>query len=290
MPAVIPSASNGYAQFAAYGAPALDRAVLIFSLGVTVCTSVLCGLMPALDTSRPDLVTALKDDSRTSAGGKHRALATLVVCEVALAVLLLAGAGLFIKSFAQAAQQRGGFTTDRVISFWVNPPAFRYETKDGPAAVERLLTRIQQLPDVELAAVNRCVPFSMSCARTNLSLNGPITDPAHAPVVERHYASADYFRALGIAVRMGRALTDRDRPGQTPVTVINETAARRFWPGENPIGKRVWFGATTGFRPDQPLEVVGVVDDVKYGRWTSRSVRISIPRICSSRIRQRSSS
>jgi predicted permease len=199
-------------------------------------------------------------------GGKpHHALATLVVCEVALAVLLLAGAGLFIKSYAQLEQQRGGFTTERVISFWVNPPAFRYATADGPAIVEHLLTRIQQLPDVEFAAVNRCTPFSASCARTVLSLTGPITDPAHAPEVERHYVSADYFRALGIAVRSGRVLTDRDRPGQPPATVINETAAHRFWPGENPIGKHVWFGTTTGFTPDQAIEVVGVVDDVKYG-------------------------
>jgi putative ABC transport system permease protein len=266
MPAVIPSAANGYTQMATFGRPALDRSVLVFSLGVTICTSVLCGLMPALDTSRPDLVTALKESGRTSAGAKqHGALPVLVVSEVALAVLLLAGAGLLIKSFAQLERQRGGFTTERVLSFWVNPPAFRYETRDGPAIVERLLTRIQQLPDVELAAVNRCTPFSASCARTNLSLTGPLTDPAHAPAIERHYVSADYFRALGIAVRMGRTLTDRDRPGQPPVTVINEAAARRFWPGENPIGKRVWFGPSTGFSPDQSLEVVGVVDDVRYG-------------------------
>ena len=264
-PGVIPSATNGYQQYASAGPPALDRAVLLFTLAVTIGTSVICGLVPALAASRPDLVPALKEDNRTSSGGSHRTLAGLVVAEIALAVLLVAGAGLLLKSFARLDGQRGGFSTDRVVSFWINPPAFRYQTSDGPALVERVLTRLQRSPDVEYAAVNRCTPFSASCARTIISITGPITDPAHAPGVERHYVSADYFRAVGIAVRMGRVITDGDRAGQPAVTVINETAARRFWPGENPIGKRVWFGPTTGFTPNQPIEVVGVVDDVKYG-------------------------
>src|SRR5262249_44668333 len=85
-------------------------------------------------------------------------------------------------------------------------------------------------------------------------------------IVGRHYVSADYFRTLGIPLRVGRVLTDQDRAGHPPVAVINETAARRYWPGQNPIGKRVWFGSSTGFtHPSQPVEVVGVVGDVKYG-------------------------
>ena len=266
MPGVVPSAGNGYAQLATFGAPAVDGTVLLFALGITVGTSVLVGLVPALRSSRPDLVTALKEDGRTTAAGRQRRpLGGLVVSEVALAVLLLSGAGLLLESFARMQRLRVNFVSDGVVSFWVNPPTSRYTDKDGPAFVERLLTRIQQMPDVELAAVNRCTPFSASCARTVLSITGPIAQAGLAPAVERHYVSADYFRTLGIPVRMGRALTDRDRPGQPPVTVINEAAARRFWPGENPIGKHVWFGVSTGFSPGQPVEVVGVVADVKYG-------------------------
>ncbi len=266
MPGVVPSAGNGYAQVATFGAPTVDGTVLLFALGITVGTSVLFGLVPALRTSRPDLVTALKEDGRTTAGGRQRrTLGALVVSEVALAVLLLSGAGLLLESFAQMQRLRVNFAPDGILSFWVNPPVTGYTDKDGPAFVERLLTRIQQMPDVELAAVNRCTPFSASCARTVVSTTGPITQAGLAPVVERHYVSADYFRTLGIAVRKGRALTDHDRPGRPPVTVINEAAARRFWPGEDPIGKRVWFGLSTGFSPGQPVEIVGVVADVKYG-------------------------
>jgi len=113
--------------------------------------------------------------------------------------------------------------------------------------------------------VNRCTPYGASCARALLFLPGQSTRPADAPVVERHYVSGSYFGATGIALRRGRLLNDADRPGRPAVTVINETAARRFWPGEDPIGKKLWFSQNRGFDdPTRPVEVVGVVADVKY--------------------------
>ena len=269
LPEVIASARNGYAQIGAFAAPAVDRTVLLFALAITIGTSVLFGLAPALDTSRADLVTAMKEDERRVAGGpQRRLLAALVVSEVALAVLLLTGAGLLLKSFAGMQALRAGFTPDRVLTFWISPPVSQYTPADGPAIVERLLTRIQRAPGVVSAAVNRCTPFASSCARTILFFTDRAADPAHAPPIERHYISADYFRTLGIPLRAGRAITDDDRAGRPPVAVINETAARRFWPGENAIGKRVWFGSTTGSAfasRAHPIEVVGVVGDVKYG-------------------------
>jgi len=151
------------------------------------------------------------------------------------------------------------------VTFWVNPPASRYTPGDGPAIVERLLTRVQQVPGVLSATVNRCAPLSSNCARTTIFFPGRENDSA-PPTVGRHYVSADYFQTLGIPLRDGRALTNRDRAGGRPVAVINEAAAQRFWPDENPIGKRVWFGSGTGFTdPTNPVEVVGVVGDVKYG-------------------------
>jgi putative ABC transport system permease protein len=116
-----------------------------------------------------------------------------------------------------------------------------------------------------LAAVNRCTPFS-GCARTILFLPDRLVNRADAPVVGRHYISSDYFRTLGIPVIAGRALTAADRAGSPPVAIVNESGARRFWPGQNAIGKHVWFGTTTGpfSDPAHAVEIVGVVGDVKY--------------------------
>jgi predicted permease len=169
-----------------------------------------------------------------------------------------------IESFMRIQNRRTGFTSSGVLTFWVRPPTSRYVPSDGPAIVERLLTRIQAVPGVESAAVNRCTPFT-GCSRTIVFFPGRPVVRENAPGVGRHYVSADYFRTLGIPLIAGRLLADADRAGAPPVAVVNETGARRFWPGENPIGKRVWFGSATGFTdPANPVEIVGVVGDVKY--------------------------
>jgi predicted permease len=180
-------------------------------------------------------------------------------------VLLLGGAGLLLDNFQRIQRQRQGFESDGVLTFWVRPPTSKYDVTEGPAIVERLLASIQQVPGVESAAVNRCTPFT-GCSRTVLFFADRPNDPRTVPVVGRHYTSADYFRTLGIPLLEGRALTPGDRAGRPAVTVINQSAARRFWPGESPLGKRVWFGTTTGPFSDaaHPVEVVGVVGDVKY--------------------------
>jgi putative ABC transport system permease protein len=261
-PGIIASFGNNYGAVGAFAAPSIDVRVLLFAATATLGTTVLFALVPAIDASRQDLVSALKEDGR--GGGRGPALAGLAISEVALAVLLLATAGLLIQSFAHMQNVRGGFDTERVLTFWIRPPNVRYQPADGPAILERMLTRIEQVPGVESAAVNRCTPF-MGCSRTTLTLADNAINRANAPVVGRHYVSADYFRTLGIPLQSGRVLTPADRAGGAPVAVVNETGARRFWPGENPIGKRVWFGATTGFTDRaRPVEIVGVVGDVKY--------------------------
>ncbi|MBZ5558088.1 MAG: ABC transporter permease [Acidobacteriia bacterium] len=262
-PGIAPSAQNSFAAVAAFAVPSIDVRVLLFALLATVGTTLLFALAPALHASRPDLVPDLKADER--GGQRHRALAGLVVCEVAIAVLLVASAGLLIESVSRMLGLRTGFSTDRVITFWIRPPNSRYPPDSGPAILGRMLTRIEQVPGVDAAAVNRCVPFT-GCARTVASFPDRPGDAASPPMVGRHYTSPDYFRALGIPLRAGRSLADTDRPGRPPVAVINETGARRFWPGENPIGKRVWFGTTTGpfSDPAHAVEIVGVVGDVKY--------------------------
>jgi predicted permease len=264
-PEVVASGRNNYAAVAGFGRPSLDLGVLLFAVAVTVGTTILFALVPALASSRPDLTAALKEDDR-GGGRRGHALATFVVTEVALACLLLTASGVLIESFARIQNQRTGFVPDNVLTFWVRPPTSRYAyPADGPAILERLLTRVQAVPGVESAAVNRCTPFT-GCSRTIIFFPDRPVDRANAPAVGRHYTSADYFRTLGIPVIAGRTLTPADRAGSPPVAVVNETGARRFWPGDNPIGKRVWFGTTTGPFADSAhaVEIVGVVGDVKY--------------------------
>jgi putative ABC transport system permease protein len=263
-PAVIPSGRNYYAAIGSLGAPALDSVVLAFALAVALGTTLLFALAPALAASRLDLLPALKEDAR-GGGRRGRALSSLVVIEVAVASLLLAGSGLLVENFARIQSRRTGFVSDGILTFWVRPPGSRYPAASGPATVDRLLTRIQAVPGVESAAVNRCTPFS-GCSRTILFLPDRPVDPSTAPSIGRHYVSADYFRTLGIPILAGRALTSADRAGSPPVAIVNESGARRFWPGENPIGKRVWFGTTTGpfSDPARAVEIVGVAGDVKY--------------------------
>ena len=264
-PAVIASGRNNYGAIGSLAAPVLDPAVLLFALACALGTTLLFALVPALAASRAELVTALKEDDRGGGRG-GRALPTLVVSEVAIACLLLTASGLLIESFARIQNRRTGFVPDQVLTFWVRPPGSRYPPASGPATLDRLLTRIQAVPGVESAAVNRCVPFS-GCSNTILFLADRPVDRLNAPGVGRHYISADYFRTLGIPIVAGRALTPADRAGSPPVAVVNESGARRFWPGENPIGKRVWFGTTTGpfSDPAHAVEIVGVAGDVKYG-------------------------
>jgi predicted permease len=263
-PAVIASGRNNYAAIGSQGGPALDPGVLMFAVATALGTTLLFALVPAIAASRLDLVTALKDDER-GGGRQGRALSMLVVTEVAIACLLLTASGLLVESFARIQSRRSGFVSQAVLTFWVRPPGSRYPAASGPATLERLLTRIQAVPGVESAAVNRCTPFS-GCSRTTLFLPDRQNDPTNAPVVGRHYISTDYFRSLGIPILAGRAITPADRAGSRPVAIVNESGARRFWPGENPIGKRVWFGTTTGpfADPAHAVEIVGVAGDVKY--------------------------
>jgi putative ABC transport system permease protein len=263
-PAMIASGRNNYAAAGSLAAPALDPLVLMFALASALGTTLLFALVPALAASRLDVATALKDNSR-GGGRRGHVLSMLAVAEVAIACVLVTASGLLIEEFARIQNRRRGFATDNVLTFWVRPPGSRYPVESGPATVDRLLTRIQAVPGVESAAVNRCTPFS-GCASTTLFLPDRPVDPTDAPVIGRHYISADYFRVLGIPILAGRALTTADRSGRPTVAIVNQSGARRFWPGENPIGKRVWFGTTTGPFSDSAhaVEIVGVAGDVRY--------------------------
>src|SRR5262249_53114966 len=161
-----------------------DVRVLAFAVTATIGTTVLFALLPALETSRHDLATVLKQDDRAGARGKT--LPALVVSEVALAVLLLTAAGLLIESFVRIASRRVGFDPERVIPFWIRPPNSRYAPVDGPAIIERMLTRIEQVPGVEAAAVNRATPFMGGSRSIAFFPDVPVDRASAPPPVGRH--------------------------------------------------------------------------------------------------------
>ena len=262
-PTFIASWRNDYGAISAFADPAIDARLLLFALAVTVATTLAASLTPALNASRPQPGGGLRIGGRgaTAHGG---ALPWLVITQIAAAVLLLSGAALIVGSLARLQHLRAGFEPARVLTFWIRPPVSRYPPETGPAAIEKFLTAIESVPGVESAAVNRCTPFT-GCARTILKFTDRANVAGEAPVIGRHYISANYFNLLGIPLREGRAITAADRAGSLPVTVINETAARRFWPGKSAIGQHVLFGSVAGFmNPANPVEIVGVVADVKY--------------------------
>ncbi len=263
-PVIVATSRNQYGAMANLATSTFDRDVLLFAAAIALGTTLLFALAPAIAASRLELVAGLKEDDR-GGGRRGGAMSALVVMEVALACLLLTASGMLIETFAKIQNRRTGFVPDHVMTFWVRPSGTRYPVTAGPATVERLLANIQAAPGVISAAVNRCVPFS-GCSRSSVTLADRPVDPEAAPGVGRHYISADYFRALGIPIIAGRGLTPADTVGRPPVAVVNQAGARRLWPGENPIGKRVWFGTTTGpfSRSEQPVEVVGVAGDVRY--------------------------
>jgi putative ABC transport system permease protein len=246
-----------------FSSPAINPRLFMMVLAITLGTTVLCAMAPAALASRARPAAALGSGERTAAP-RRRTLTGFVVTEIALAVLLLVGGGLLLESVARLEGLRAGYSPESILTFWVRPPAGRYAPADGPAILERLLAGIEAVPGVTSAALNRCVPFA-GCSRTTIYFPDRANDPDRLPVVGRHYVSAGYASTLGIPLRAGRWLTSADRAGAASVAVINETAARRFWPGQDPIGRQVWFGPGTGFMdPAHPVTIVGVVGDVKY--------------------------
>jgi putative ABC transport system permease protein len=264
-PVLLPSPQNNYGQIAGFAEPSIEYPIVLFVAALVLLATIAVGVVPAASATRAHPADTLADTSRSLAGrGRGRGLPALAAAQVAVAVLLLSGAMLLVRTVSHLEAGRRDLN-ERAISFWVNAPASRYAPDAGPQIVERVLARIRQVPGVTEAAVNRCTPYGPGCARALLFLPGRGTRVSDAPAVGRHYVSGSYFRAAGIALRAGRLIDDNDRIGRPAVTVINEAAARRFWPGRNPLGERVWFSSNAGFNdPANPVEVVGVVADVKY--------------------------
>jgi putative ABC transport system permease protein len=235
-----------------YNEIGVNGRVLVFTFALSLFTVLLFGLLPALQAVKVDLRASLSGGGRSgSRQGRVRRL--LVVAEVALALVLLIGAGLMARSFVKLRQVDVGFTERNVLTMYVPLPDAKYpapndnndlQTPAGLAFYEQLLARIEALPGVEAAAAGWTLPLGVGGTIGKLfSIEGrAATSLDKVPVASFALISHDYFRTLGIAVRRGRSFDENDRENSQPIVIINESAARRFFPNEDPIGKTIWMG------------------------------------------------
>jgi putative ABC transport system permease protein len=242
----------------------LDGRVLGFTLAIACLTGLIFGLAPALQASRNDLNESLKEGGRsnTEGHGRNRVRSLLIVAEVALSLMLLVGAGLLIKSFMRLRDVNPGFNPANVLTTRISLTPAKYPEKAQKANFyEQLLERVRSLPDVESAAAVLTLPLGGS----NINL-GRAFIPEGRPLAPEESSNAnfqmitpDYFRVMGVPVNAGRAFTTQDTQQTTPVVIINEALARKIFPGEDPVGRRL-----TVWRDEKFMrEIVGVVGNVK---------------------------
>jgi putative ABC transport system permease protein len=251
------------------GSVTLDLGALGFALGLSVLTGLLFGLAPAWQARHGDLVESLKDRGPDAgqAPSRHRLQSTLVVVEVGLALVLLAGAGLMLRSFWQMSQVSPGFRPDGVLSFRISLPQAQYPEDEGVNALyDALLERLRGIPGVQAAGAVSIVPMAGFSSSGTVTIERPSRGAEPLAYVETDYrwTRPGYFESMGLRLIEGRFLGEADRAGAARVAVIDETMARRFWPGESGLGKRIARGGGHG-RPDEERwhTVVGVVEHVK---------------------------
>ena len=253
---------EGFAQQFSF---ALDRWVLGFTAVLSVLSGMIFGIAPALQASRPDVSEQLKEGGRSAAGGAGhvRMRHALTAVEVGLSLMLLVGAGLLLKSFASLVSQNPGFDVKNVVKLDLFlPPAKVPDPAQAAQFYERLVERVRALPGVAAAGVTTSTPFAGSNTDTGFRIEGrPEPPPGDRMVAWYRQVSSDYLRAMGIPLVRGRTFDSRDTAQAPRVVMINESLARRYWPGENPVGKRLGNGGPdgTGWR-----EIIGVVGNVKH--------------------------
>jgi putative ABC transport system permease protein len=242
----------------------IDGKVLGFTLVVSLLTGVIFGLVPALQASRPDLNETLKEGGKgTVAVARSRVRSLLVISEVALALVLLIGAGLLINSFLRLRSVDPGFNAANLLTMKVVLPRSKYpDAARRTAFYNELLQRVESLPGVESAGIITNLPLTFKGNSGGITIEGrPEPAPDERVIVITRTISPDYFRTMNTPVLKGRQFTPQDTPDGAPVVIISETAARQFWPGEDALGKRIKMG---GFDSEEPwLSVVGIVKDVR---------------------------
>ncbi len=240
---------------------AIDYWVLGFTLLVSVVTGVIFGLVPALQAAKTELTEALKEGGRSAAegGSRNRVRSLLVVAETALALVLLIGAALMTQSFLRLQRVNPGFRTDHVLTMELALPPVRYVRAQRVAFFQQLIERSRSVPGVQAVAASRQLPLTGDSFNYAFSAEGRQPLPGESPSADVRFVTPGYFSVLGIPLVKGRTFSESDGPDAPSVIVINEALARRYFPNEDPIGKRARLGINnfTG-------NIIGVVGDVKH--------------------------
>jgi putative ABC transport system permease protein len=245
--------------------------VLAFTAGISLLTGLVFGLAPALQISRSNLVDALKEGSLSTTAGslRHHLRSSLVVVEMAVALVLLVSSGLLIRSLARLQNVNPGFDAHNVLAADVDLPDQKYTNAKQDQFARELMRKLAALPGAESVAGVFPLPMAGAELQTNVTIEGRPVPESEEPHSNLFSVTPDYFRTMKIALLKGRDFTPQDGPGTSPVVIVNESLARQFFPGENPIGKRIRPGISVDEKPSRMREIVGVVADVKIKNLTS---------------------
>ena len=249
----------------------IDARVLLFTVALTAITTFLCGLLPALELSRPRGY-ALKEGARVSGGRRERRIfGTLVTAQLAIAVVLLVGSGLLLRSFSKLMAVDPGFHGERVLTLATSLPAQAYrDAASVRGFYTRLLEDVAQVPGVSAVGASTDLPLGVRERRAFTMEQEPPNARDLAFSVAHEWVAGRYFEAIGIPLQRGRYFTALDAAQAEPVVIINETLARRFWGTADPIGQRIAWGNRISHAPW--MRVVGVVGDVKQGALNTETV------------------
>lgn len=269
LPANVWFARNAFGSIGTFDTPDGGARMALFGVAIAMATAIFAACAPAFGLIKLDPNLGLASGARSAASGSRSlrrpsARGAVVALETALAVMLVVAAGLMVESFMRMRQTNIGIRTDHLLTFWVRPSEAAVPPRDAPHFVTKVLDAISAIPGVAAASVDGGTPLSGSASSTLIVMGRPVPVRLDdAPPVDRHYVAPDHFKTMGIPIVRGRVFTAADDADHPRVTVISETAAHRFWPNEDPIGARVWFGGGSNFdRPDSSALIVGIVGDV----------------------------
>jgi predicted permease len=243
----------------------LDTRALVFAFAISALSGLLFGLAPAWQATKLNLVSMLKDDRRTGGGrtAKFSLRNLLVVSQVAVSLFLLICAGLFIRSMGQAQSLDPGFETERVLTVPFDMESAGFDEARGRLFYQQLVDQVERVPGVQSASLAQHIPLMLSRNSYQVAVEGHEAPGGDYPVIDSNTVGPRYFETMGIPIIAGREFSRQDGKGAPLVVVINETMGRRFWPGQNPLGRRLRFpGLANTFTPY--YEVIGVAKDSKY--------------------------
>jgi predicted permease len=258
----------------------VDGTVLAFATVASVLTGLLFGVLPAWRMSRFDPLLALREGSRGTTGGRrqHRVQSWLLVSETALGLVLLVGSGLLIRSFVRVLNVDTGFDSHHVLTAGLNVPSTRYPRQKKIEFYHRLFGRLAALPGVESVSAGFPLPLSGDNIDIDIAIEGRPVAKGDQPSEQIAVITPDFFRTMKIPILRGRAFTAADDTKGKPVIIINDKFARKYFPGENPIGKRIQPGLGDGTVKSSMREVIGVVGNVKgVGLTTDATPQYYLP-------------